>query len=89
VGKCEDDEDGSWDPAILILGAELGGTRVVVGFTRIATSSGCKQACGRGSPPPTSHLIFLFATLITLASRVIFTADGMDMDMVAATFTRA
>jgi len=62
---------------------------------------GCKQACGRARHPPISHLVLLFAALLTLASGVMFSVDGVDMDMfafafqlggvvvVAATFARA
>jgi hypothetical protein len=45
AGKCEDDDGG---PAILALGAELGGTRMVVGSAGITASSWVQTSVREG-----------------------------------------
>jgi len=47
---------------------------------------GANKLVGGVRHPPISHLFLLFATLLTLTSRVVFTVDGVDVDVDAFAF---
>ena len=99
--ECEDDEIS---PAILVLGVNeqgMGKMRLTVGLRHLILRG--NELAGGVHHPPAFHLILLFATLITLVSRLVFSvADivvvvvafafqvaGVDVDVVVGMFTGA
>ena len=82
--ECEDDEIS---PAILVLGASeqgMGRTRLAVGLRHLILHR--SKVAGGACHPPASHLVLLFAILLTLASRLMFSVADMVMVVVAFAF---
>ena len=82
--ECEDDEIS---PAILVLGANeqgMGRTRLAVGLRHLILHR--SKVAGGACHPPASHLVLLFAILLTLASRLMFSVADVVMVVVAFAF---
>ena len=65
----------------------MGRTRLAVGFRHLILRG--NELAGGARHPPASHVVLLFATLLTLASRLVFSVADMVVVVVAFAFQLA